>query len=402
MKPKLKYILPPLVLVLGVAVMVGMIKSRRPAPRQTVEAPPPLVRTTTIEKRDYRYQITSQGTVSPRTEITLVAEVSGRIISQSPSFEAGGFFDQRDVLLTIDSLDYEASVERARLTLRQAERRLAEEKAQADVAAREWDRLGKGEPSPLTLREPQLAEAKAQIASARKALEQAERDLERTRIRAPFAGRIRQKLVGRGQYVSRGAPVAVIYAVDYAEVRLPLPSQDLAFVDLPLSYRGNPKGQHHPEVELRARIAGRTELWKAHIVRTEGEIDPRTRLIYAVARVEDPYGREQTADRLPLAAGQFVEASIAGHSVRDVVVLSRSALRGTDEVLVVDAEERLRIRKVDVLRAEDQTVVIGSGLEAGERVSLSPIDVVVDGMKVRTTQAGSPTPADTLAGRDTP
>jgi RND family efflux transporter MFP subunit len=270
----------------------------------------------------------------------------------------------------------------------------------ADVANREWERIGKGEPTSLTLREPQLAEARAQIASAQKALEQAERDLERTRIRAPYAGRIRKQLVDRGQYVTRGAPAAVIYAVEYAEVRLPLPSRDLAFVDLPLSYRGSPEEQHRPEVELRANLAGRDEIWTGHIVRTEGEIDPRTRLIYAVARVEDPYGREQATDRLPLAAGLFVEARIAGRSVSDVVVLPRSSLRGTDEVLIVDAEDRLRIRKVAVLRAEDQTVVIGSGLEEGERISLSPMDVVVDGMKVRTAEDQAVPPVDSLAARD--
>jgi RND family efflux transporter MFP subunit len=263
---------------------------------------------------------------------------------------------------------------------------LAEEEALADVARREWDRIGDGEPTPLTVREPQLAEARASVASTQKALAQAERDLDRTRVRAPFTGRVKEKLVDAGQFVTRGAPVGRIYAVDYAEVRLPLPGRDLAFLDLPLDGAG---GADAPEVRLTTEFAGERGAWTGRIVRTEGEIDPRTRMVYAVARVENPYRVNGTGARFPLASGLFVEGEIQGRTVSGVVILPRSALRGSNEVLVVDEEDRLHTRRVDVLRAEDDTVVIGDGLSPGERVCLSSLDVVVDGMKVRTPQAPS-------------
>jgi RND family efflux transporter MFP subunit len=387
MKRRLRYILPPLVILLGVVTTVAMIKSRRPAERIQAEVPPPLVRVAEVAKQEYRYRVRSQGTVTPRTATTLAAEVAGRIVSVSPTFEPGGFFGGGDVLVTIESLDYEAAVERARVTLAQAERRLAEEEALADVAGKEWDRIGEGDPSPLTLREPQLAEARAAVESARKALQLAERDVERTRVRAPYDGRIRNVKVDVGQFVGRGTPIADVYAVDWAEVRLPISTADLAFVQLPLRSPGRETGSK-PEVVLSADVAGRHEIWTGHIDRTEGEIDPRTRLVYAVARVPDPYRPDES--HLPLAVGLFVQADIQGRTIEDVVVLPRAALRGGTEVLVVDGENRLRIRPVEVLRAEDQTVIIGSGLEEGERVSVSPLDVVVDGMLVRVTGTALP------------
>jgi RND family efflux transporter MFP subunit len=382
MRSKLKYILPPVVLMLAVITAVGMINSRKPAPRRAAESQAPLVRVAEVELQDYTFHIESQGTVTPRTEITQSAEVSGRILRTAPSFEPGGFFEKGDVLLVIDPLDYEAAVEQARVSLRQSERRLAEEEAQADIAKREWSRVGSGEPTSLTLREPQLAEARAMVSSASKNLEQAERNLDRTRIRAPYAGRIREIRVDLGQFVTRGTPVAVIYAVEYAEIRLPLPGKDLAFVDLPLRSRAGNAGSY-PEVILQAELAGRNQTWEGSIVRTEGEIDPRTRLIYAVARVEDPYGIGAEGDHLPLATGLFVNARIRGRTVSGVAVLPRAALRGESQVLIIDNENRIRIREVDVLRAERDSVVIGGGLEPGERISVSQMDVVVDGMTVR-------------------
>jgi RND family efflux transporter MFP subunit len=220
------------------------------------------------------------------------------------------------------------------------------------------------------------------VSSASKNLEQAERNLDRTRIRAPYAGRIREIRVDLGQFVTRGTPVAVIYAVEYAEIRLPLPGKDLAFVDLPLRSRAGNAGSY-PEVILQAELAGRNQTWEGSIVRTEGEIDPRTRLIYAVARVEDPYGIGAEGDHLPLATGLFVNARIRGRTVSGVAVLPRAALRGESQVLIIDNENRIRIREVDVLRAERDSVVIGGGLEPGERISVSQMDVVVDGMTVR-------------------
>jgi RND family efflux transporter MFP subunit len=215
------------------------------------------------------------------------------------------------------------------------------------------------------------------------AREQAERDLARTEVRAPFDGRVRDERVDVGQFVSRGVSVGTLYAVDFAEVRLPVPDEELAFLDLPLVWPGELPAGEGPEVRLVARFGGDEHEWLGRVVRTEGEIDPRSRMVHVVARVEDPYGRRAAAGRPPLAVGLFVQAHIRGKLARAVALLPRAALRESGQVLVVDAAGRLRFRDVDVLRAQRDEVVIRAGLADGERVSLSPLTTVVDGMRVR-------------------
>jgi multidrug efflux pump subunit AcrA (membrane-fusion protein) len=205
--------------------------------------------------------------------------------------------------------------------------------------------------------------------------------VERCEIRAPFTGRVREERVDVGQFVSRGERIARLYAIDVAEVRLPISDDELAFVDLPLLYRGDEEARPGPEVELSARFAGERHVWRARVVRTEGEIDPRTRMVNVVARVEDPY--ERSNGRPPLAVGLFVDAEILGRTVEDVVVLPRAALREGDVVHVVDAEDRLRLRPVSVLRRHRDEVVLASGLAPGERVSVTPLAAPVDGMLLK-------------------
>ena len=386
----LKLVLP-LVVVAGAALGAWAMYLAREQPQiRAPEATIPLVRVQTVELRDVRLTVRSQGTVSPRTESTLLPEVSGQVIEVSSSFAPGGFFETGNMLLRLDPHDYGQTVIQAEATVAQAELRLAREEAESEIARREWSELGEGTASPLTLREPQLAEARASLAAARAALEQARRNLERTTIRAPYAGRVRSKNVDVGQFVGPGTALARIYAVDYAEVRLPLPDADLAHVELPLDYRGESESRRGPEVVLTAEFAGKVHTWRGHIVRTEGEIDPRSRMVHTVARVENPYGRGSDPQRPPLAAGMFVEAELLGRVAPDAAVLPRTALRG-DRVLIVDQQERLRFRDVEVVRRTRDEAIIGAGLEAGDRVCLSNLTAVSDGMQVRVEPVGRET-----------
>lgn len=383
MNKVLKVVLPIAVIAVGAAAALAMIWSRAEPARHAVEPPLPLVRVHPVTRQDVRLTVSSQGTVSPRTESVLVPEVSGRIIEVASPFASGGFFEAGELLLRIDPHDYRQAVVQARSAVTQAELRREIELAEGLVARREWSELGEGPATPLTLHEPQLAEAEAALDAARAALEQARRNLERTEIRAPYAGRVRDKLVDLGQFVNRGTPLATVYAVDYAEIRLPLPDSELAFVRLPLGYRGERDGASGPEVVLRADFAGRVHEWRGRIVRTEGVIDPKSRYVHVVARVRDPYGRGDDPERPPLAAGMFVDAEILGRPVEAVVVLPRAALRGDGRVLIVDADERLRFRAVQVLRTTHDEVVVTSGLDDGDRVCLSTLSAVTDGMRVR-------------------
>lgn len=390
---KLKVILPFAILAVGALIAVVMVKSRAPAPTRPATEYAPLVRAVTARQETVRLTVHTQGTVKARTETKMVAEVAGTIVYVSRSFASGGFFEKGDVLVEIDPSDYRVAVATAEGTVAQARVRLETEEAQAEVAREEWEELGTGDDSPLATRELQLKEAQAALAAAEARLDKARRDLARTKIRAPFAGRVRAKIADLGEYVAPGVPVASVYSVDVAEVRLPVPDVDLAYLDLPVDYRGATGKELGPEVTLYTNFAGGRHSWQGRIVRVEGEIDPVSRMVHVVAQVQDPYGKPDGEKTLPLAVGMFVEAEIQGREVEGAITVPRTALRG-NQVLIVDDESRLRFRAVDVLRVDRENVVIAGGLESGERVCVSTLEAVSDGMKVRT--------SDTLEEREAP
>jgi len=371
------------VLAVGAGTTWAMIYLRKEVETKPMRVLPPLVRSQVVATKDLRVDVKTEGTVAPRTEISLTAEVAGRVMKVSESLAAGGFFAKSDVLIQLDDRDYKVAITQAEVRVAQAKVLLSREQAEAEIAAREWKELGEGKASPLTLREPQVQEAKASVAAAEAALEKARLDLTRTVIRAPFAGRVRQKHCDVGQFVGRGTVLARIYAVDYAEIRLPLHDSQLQFLDLPLQYRGEKQAKHECRVTLRARFGGQERLWEAAIVRTEGEIDPKSRMVHAIARVDNPYGKDKDPNRPPLAVGMFVSATIHGRIFSDVVEVPREAIRGNSRVLVIDEDLRLHVRKVEILRAGYETAVLRSGLRNGERICLSPLTTTVNDMRVR-------------------
>ena len=397
----LKIGLPVAVLLVGAGVSGTMFTLKPEAPTRTPVTVIPQVRVMKVEMVDLPLIVRSQGTVNPRTESQLVPEVTGRIIEVSPSFVAGGFFEAGDVLLRIDSHDYEQVIVQREAEIIAAQLRIAEEEAEKELAQWGWDRIGTGEARSLTMREPQLASAKASLAAAQANLATARRNLDRTQVRAPYAGRVREKSVDRGQFVTLGTPVARIYAVDIAEIRLPLPDDELAHLDLPLNYRGDAGRIRGPRVRLQANFAGQVYEWQGRIVRTEGEIDTRTRMVHVVAEVNNPYGRGDDPNRPPLAAGMFVEAEIEGRVAKEVAELPRAALRGTSQDLVVDSNDRLQHRNVTLLRTTPTHIIVTEGLDAGEHVSLSSIETALDGMEVQTFLVETETPVTAPATPDT-
>ncbi len=384
-------------LVLGIAgfAAITMIQNRPPVETQPPVFAPPGVEVHQVALSEVAMGVTSQGTVQPRTESQLVPEIAGRITWVSSSFAEGGFFEAGDVLVKIDPFDYEQALISARSQLAQARLRLAQEQAEAEVAEREWNDLGRGDPRELTLRKPQLDEAQAAIDAAEAGVMRAERDLERADIVAPYAGRVRQKNVDIGQFVRIGDMIATVYAVDIAEIRLPLPDDQIAYLDLPLSYRGG-RQQIQPAVTLTATFAGETHEWQGRIVRTESEIDPVSRMVHVVAEVSDPYAPSENPNQPPLAVGMYVEAEIEGRLVQDVAAIPRAALRGRDQVLVVSADEHLEFRDVAIFRSTTDAVYVQSGLSDGELIVISPLDTPTDGMRIQITNAD----VDTLARTD--
>ena len=267
-----------------------------------------------------------------------------------------------------------------------AEARVAEqvealeiEKSEASLAA---DGL-------FPLREAQVASAEARVRSARADLAQAEVELKRTKIKAPFDGRVLFTQVDLGQNISKGQMLGRLYSTSISEIRLPLTDRQLSFLDLPFGARPTDESLDTP-VTLRATVGGNRAEWHGQLHRMEGAVDPDNRVWYAVARVEDPYGLQHPEQTTPLAVGLFVTAEIKGRSVDDVYRLPRSALRNDTNVLIVDADNRLRSRVVNVLRTDFKSVLISDGLTAGDRVCISPVEAFIDGLLVEIVSEDTP------------
>ncbi|MDA0839792.1 MAG: efflux RND transporter periplasmic adaptor subunit [Planctomycetota bacterium] len=535
-------------------------KRKPPSGKLTVE----IVR---AEAQEYRIELETRGTVRPRTQSDLIPEVAGKIVGIASEFREGGYFEEGDVLLEIETSDYEITLIKAETNLAVAEsaleegviaskRRLPdvtvsesllvqaklaldetkleaknkeaevavakaelakataglatakslpdirkaavrvslsllaqarlvlhEEEARSLQAIEDWKKLGNGHsPSELAQRKPQLDAARAsvdaadaqieqrrievelapsvletalaEVAAAKAHLVQRELDLElnevavkaaesavssaeaqltqkqldltltkprlatarasvtaaeadvrqkklnlaRTKITAPYAGRVLSRNVDVGQYVSPGSALATIYAVDFAEIRLPLTNQQLQFVEIPALYRGESVEQRAagPQVTLTASLGMETFQWQGRIVRAEGAIDTRSRQSFVIAQVDNPYGKS-VAGRPPLKSGMFVKATIAGRVLKDVYVLPRAAIREGKHVFVINEANELMRRDIEILWSNPNEIVVNKGLSPGERICLSPVSfagekvsVEVKGEKTTAQDAGEP------------
>lgn len=355
--------------------------SVEPEEAQKPPSKPRQIRTRVSELRveDFQTTVRAQGILRPHNEVTISPRVSGMIAKIHPVFENGAFFEADEVLLELDTEDLEAQVKMAEAQVARAAAAFAQEETRAQQARLNWEELGyEEEPNDLVLRKPQLEEARASLASANAQLERARRDLERAKIRAPFAGRVRELLVGEGQSVGPGTPLGTIFAVDYAEVRLPISAADRNFLELP-----EDPGDPPVEVILRDGLdEDGPDRWKAQIVRTEGALDPSTLELFAVARIQDPFGRESGLP--PLRIGQPVVGRISGRVLEDVVVIPREGIRELRRIYLVDPEDlTLSVRQIDPLWSDiDRVVVRDPTIENGVYLATTHLLYAPVGAKV--------------------
>jgi RND family efflux transporter MFP subunit len=346
------------------------------------EMPPsvPTVRAVRIAIGPRPVHVLAQGTVRALRQIQLVPQVGGKIVYISPALVDGGAFHKEDSLLRIDPVDYQLAVTLAESKVKDAESELKLAEEEAAAAREEWcEHCGDGsegerEPPPLVVKEPQLAAARAKLAAERAELKIALLNLERTELKAPFNGRVSEENVDMGQYVSPGQALATLFSTDSVEIVVPLENEELFWFHVPGFTPRNAPGS---PVEVRAKIAGRALSWGGEVVRAEGKLDERTRMINVVVRVKDPYAKKP-----PLALGLFVTVDIKGRSLENASVIPRSALHQGDVVWVVNGEGRLCFRRVNVARISADDVMVESGLAEGETVVISSLNAVTDGMKV--------------------
>jgi len=402
MREFFKFVLPLILILTSIVLVVALVaykKSQR-AERKPETTQAVLVDTVTAEVVSLNLVVSSQGTVKPHTATVLVAEVSGKVVSVSADFVAGGFFHKGDVLLQIDPSDYQAGLKRALAALASRKAKLADESARSTQALKDWQNLGKqGQPSDLGLRRPQMADAKANVSAAEADVEKARRDLERTRITVPYEGLVRQKAVDIGQFVSPGTRLGTTFAIDTAEVRLPLASSDLKYLDLPSGIKSSEQDKPFPLVTLSTQDAGDTTHWQARIIRTEGVVDETSRVVYVVAQVIDPYGVLGQSHQKELRIGTFVRAEIQGIHVVDVVVLPRYVLQADNTVMIVNNASELEVLPVTVLRAGPKKVYITDGIKAGARVITTTLEAPVPGTKLTINGAGNAAVSTVKNGR---
>ncbi|MDO3386364.1 efflux RND transporter periplasmic adaptor subunit [Gilvimarinus sp. SDUM040013] len=373
-----KFVLPIVIAVVGVVTISMLVVAKpKPTPRPAPGEPANVqVDVTPATPNTENLAVTAQGTVTPKREINLVAQVSGQVVKVENSFTDGGFFDTQELLIQIDDRDYRAALLSAQSRLAEAEQRLAQEEGVSRQAKREWRDLGDESANDLFMRKPQLAAASAALAAAKADLEVASLNLERTRITVPFAGRVKETMVDLGQYVSVGTQLATVYDSSVVEVRVPLTEQQAALIDLPLIQ--SISVDQRPEVIVRGVVAGHETQWLGHLVRTDAFVDTQSRMYNAVVEVVDPFAAET-----PLLPGLFVEVLINGKAIDNVVKLPRSALFKRNQLLTLNGDNEIEQTQVRVLRKNADYVWVKGDLAADtlvslEKQSLTPIGSVVD------------------------
>ena len=391
------------IIVLSISIVVAVIisqngpkakfKAQRPAPVLNVDAEP-------LRAQSYQFELSSFGTVQPRTQTLLVSQVSGVITQVNPVFRDGGFFSKDEVLIQIDDRDYQATAKVAKAELLQSQLSLEEEKARAQQAQIDWSRLGDGKAAPdLVLRKPQLAAAEAKRFSAQANYDKALLDLERTRIRAPFDGRVKSKQVDLGQYINSNATLAEIFATDVVEIRLPLKNSELAWIDLPENYRNQSVDEAKlPKVTIISDLGSHQE-WQGKIVRTEAAIDESSHQLYVIAQLQDPFAVQQT-HKTPLKIGQYVTARIEGRLVKNALVIPTSSIYQGSYVYVVN-DNTLQRRNVSLAFQTPTDAVVTDGLSVNEWLITSPMGQVSSGTRVAVNSENIQTEPKTTANPQT-
>lgn len=385
---KHRKILLPLGLVILTVVLVSVIKGNPPESKRgkPSKASQMTVETQTLQPQAYQVMVKSFGTVAPRTQTQLSAQVQGKITYVSEKFRAGGFFKSGDVLVELDNRDYLAEVNIAKASYVSATQSLAEEKARVKQAVADWKRLGNGSSaSDLVLRKPQLEAAQAKMLSSQAQLDKAKLALERTKIIAPYSGRILKKNVDIGQVVSGNTVLASIYATDVVEVRLPISNKDLALVDLPEEFQNAttdiaPTAPLKSDVKLTSDLNG-NQSWNASLVRTEGAIDTESQQLYVIAQIANPYLRNVSGNG-QVKIGQYVTAEITGRVVENALVIPSSAIYQGSYVYIVDSENLLKRVTISLGWQNGLEATVTEGLSAGDELVLTSLGQVNSGTPV--------------------
>jgi RND family efflux transporter MFP subunit len=371
------------VLSAGVAV-TALIFTTEPTAKRTgaVKETAMLVDVVTVERGTYRPVVVATGIVEPSKDVLLSPRVDGEIVARSPAFTPGGHVERGDTLLQIDPSDYRNALAQRRSELNQAMADLQMEMGRQNVAEQDYALLDDSVPDEqkeLVLRKPQLNAARSRVESARAAVEQAELHLKRTTITAPFHAHILSRNANVGSQVSAGDALGRLVGVDTYWVVLTVPLAKIRWLEIPTD--GEDTGS---KVTIRNRTAWEDgEYREGRLYRLVGALEDNTRMARLLVTVDDPLGYRGGTDAAPpLMIGSFVEATVEGRELHDVVRLDRDLVRADDTAWVME-DDSLRIRDVDIVMRDAVHAYVRSGLEDGDRVVTTNLSTVRDGAPLR-------------------
>lgn len=374
MATKKQIILPLAILAVGIAALAGFSAMKKPPEEKPDVNDTPIVTIKNVTLAPMTLKVDSYGMVTAKYETQLIAQVTGEIVELSDTFQRGNFVKKNQLLARIDPNDYQAALIDAQASMASARAALEKEVAQGKVAEREWKQITDSSPTELSLRKPQLAQELARVKAAQAAVLRAERNLERTEIRAPYDAMIDNRNIGLGTFVSVGKQVGHLLATDIAEIRLPVADNELAF----LVNQGI-----NAQVNLQGVYAGKTRQWQAIIKRSEGVVDSKSRMAYLVAEVHDPYQLQDTSSSstVPLRFGSYINAQIIGNQLAQATILPRYLVI-ENKVAILDKQSTLHYVAIDIARQQGSDVIVVNGLEDGHRLITSALDYPIEGMKL--------------------
>lgn len=376
-----RILLPFIILALGAAAAYQL--SQKPDSPEPRHVPPQKLKSeiSELHRSDFPVLLESQGVVRAHHETTVTSTIAGTVTAIHPGFEDGAFFKKDEILLELDPADFQASLAAAQSRLARSEAAIAQEEARAKQARLNWEDLGYDEdPSDLVLRIPQLKEARANVSATTAEVDQAQRNLSRTNVRAPFDGRVRARLIGLGQAIGPSTALGEVFATDFAEIRLPLSPEQLAFINLP-SHPDDPPVAVTLSDPLSSAPGESPSTWQAKIIRTEGALDEASRELFAIARIDDVFGI--STRQSPLRIGQPVRALIEGKTLKDVFVIPRQALRGVNTIYLVTSDEPVIKRtKVEPIWSTADVIIVRDELVEGQWLSTTRLPYAPDGAPV--------------------
>jgi len=383
-KPIVRIILSIVIIVAGFAGARYLIHTKPKVNRRPPVKMAPLVKTEPLVLDTYQVKVPAMGLVVPAREMALKVPVGGEILEMSPEFTEGGLLRENAKILQIDPEDYQLALQQKQRSLSDAEYAYKLELGRQDVARREWDLLygdkktGADE-SDLALRKPHLEKALADIEAAKAELEQAKINLSRTTVKAPFNALVLSRYVTMGSQVASQEKLADLVGTDAYWVQASVPVELLKWLKIP---------KDHTEVGSAASITyHENSICRGRVIRLLGDLSKEGRMARLLVEVKDPLDlKTQSGRRPPMLIGEYVRVSFEGPPLSDVYRIMRSALHNDNQIWLLDRDEKLAIRPVEILWRDEENVYVRDGLNPGDLLIISALAVPVGGMQLRTVQ----------------